>query len=95
MRDFFTRQRFGRPQFLAGTLLCLFFAQAVWLVSAELWGTSGPDESETIRIREGWKQLHGHGVSANPFWKECRLKTPGSLPVKAAIRKRSIAIILP
>ncbi len=77
MRDFFTRQRFGRPQFLAGTLLCLFFAQAVWLVSAELWGTSGPDESETIRIREGWKQLHGHGVSANPFLEGMPSENPG------------------
>ncbi|HEY4902996.1 MAG TPA: hypothetical protein VIH89_05935 [Candidatus Sulfotelmatobacter sp.] len=67
MRDFFTRQRFGRPQFLAGTLLCVFFAQALWLVNAQLRGTSGPDESEAIRIREGWKQLHGRGIAANPF----------------------------
>jgi hypothetical protein len=67
MRDFFTRQHFGRPQFLAGALLCLFFAQAVWLANAELRGTSGPEESEAIRIREGWKQLHGRGLAANPF----------------------------
>jgi hypothetical protein len=67
MREFFTRQRFGRPQFLAGTLLCAFFAQAVWLVNTELRATSGLDEGEAIRIREGWKQLHGQGIAANPF----------------------------
>jgi hypothetical protein len=67
MRDFFTRQRFGRPQFFAGALLCMFFAQALWLVNAELHETAGPGEDEAIRIREGWKQLHGHGIAANPF----------------------------
>src|SRR6202050_230542 len=67
MRGFFTRERFGRPQFVAGALLCFFFAQALWLDSAQLRGTSGPNEDEAIRIREGWKQLHGHGIAANPF----------------------------
>lgn len=67
MRDFFTRERFGRPQFLAGSLLCVFFAQTLWLAHAELRESSGPGEDESIRIREGWKQLHGHGIAANPF----------------------------
>lgn len=67
MREFFTRQRFGRPQFLAGALLFVFFAQALWLVKAELSATPGPDEDEAIRIREGWKQLHGQGIAAYPF----------------------------
>ena len=67
MRDFFTRERFGRPQFFAGALLCFFFAQALWLANAELRGTSGPGEDEAIRIREGWKQLHRRGIAANPF----------------------------
>jgi hypothetical protein len=70
MRDFFTRQRFGRPQFLAGTLLCFFFGQALWLVHADLRGAPGPDEGEAIRIQEGWKQLHGRGIAANPFLPE-------------------------
>ena len=36
MRPYFTRERFGRPQFLAGLLLLAFLAQALWLVRAEL-----------------------------------------------------------
>src|ERR1700678_1971344 len=36
MPQFFTRQRFGRPQFLAGALLLVFLAQALWLVNREL-----------------------------------------------------------
>ena len=36
MTRFFTPERFGRPQFLAGTLLLAFFAQALWLVHSEL-----------------------------------------------------------
>jgi hypothetical protein len=70
MRGFFTSQRFGRPQFFAGALLFVFFSQSIWLVTAELHETPGPQESEAIRIREGWKQLHGHGIAANPFLKE-------------------------
>ena len=69
MRRFFTLQPLGRPKFLAGALLCLFFMQTIWLVHAELRQTSGPDEGEAVRIREGWKQLHGHGIAANPFVK--------------------------
>ena len=36
MTRFFTRERFGRPQFLAGPLLLAFLAQASWLVHSEL-----------------------------------------------------------
>jgi hypothetical protein len=35
MGGFFTRERFGRPQFLAGLLLLVFLGQCVWLVNRE------------------------------------------------------------
>jgi hypothetical protein len=67
MRPYFTRDRFGRPQYLAGLLLLAFFLQALWLVRAELLPDIGPDASEALRIGEGWKQWHGRGIAAAPF----------------------------
>ena len=67
MTGYFTRERFGRPQFLAGMLLACFLAQTVWLVRMELRGGSEPEGPEALRIREGWKQWTGHGVAGAPF----------------------------
>ncbi|HEY6373209.1 MAG TPA: hypothetical protein VIX37_21720 [Candidatus Sulfotelmatobacter sp.] len=67
MRPYFTRERFGRPQFLAGLLLLCFLAQALWLVRAELRTAHDPDGQEAVRIGEGWKQWHGHGIAAAPM----------------------------
>jgi hypothetical protein len=67
MSEYFTRERFGGSQFLAGLLLLAFFAQAAWLVHSELRGSSELDEPEAVRIGEGWKQWHGHGIAAAPF----------------------------
>jgi hypothetical protein len=67
MRPYFTRERFGRPQFLAGLLLLCFLGQAVWLVHAELRFSREIDGSESVRIEEGWKQLHGHGIAGAPL----------------------------
>jgi hypothetical protein len=67
MRPYFTRERFGRPQFLAGLLLLAFLAQAIWLVHAELSASPLPDGAEALRIGEGWKQWHGRGIAAAPF----------------------------
>src|SRR5712692_6592918 len=71
MTRFFTRERFGRPQFLAGTLLLAFLAQAVWLVYSELHtaesGGSGPSASEQVRIAAGWRQFHGGGIAGAPY----------------------------
>jgi hypothetical protein len=67
MRPYFTRERFGRPQFLAGLLLLAFLAQALWLVHSELRASQQLDGSESLRIEEGWKQLHGRGVAAAPY----------------------------
>ena len=66
MSRYFTRERFGRPQFLAGLLLLAFAAQAMWLVHQELRAGSGPELAEAARIREGWKQWQGHGIAAAP-----------------------------
>jgi hypothetical protein len=67
MSGYFTRQRFGRPQFLAGLLLGLFLAQSIWLVRVELRTAKEPDGLEATRIREGWKQWHGRGIAGAPF----------------------------
>jgi len=67
MRPYFTRERFGRPQFLAGLLLLCFLGQAVWLVHAEMHTAVEPDGPEAVRIGEGWKQLHGRGIAGAPF----------------------------
>jgi hypothetical protein len=67
MRPYFTRERFGRPQFLAGFLLLAFLAQALWLVNSELRTSQQLDGSEAIRIGEGWKQLHGRGIATAPL----------------------------
>jgi hypothetical protein len=72
MTRFFTRERFGRPQFLAGLLLLVFLSQAVWLVHSELHapefhGPRGPAASEQLRIFAGWRQFHGGGIAGAPF----------------------------
>jgi hypothetical protein len=67
MRPYFTRERFGRPQFLAGLLLLCFLAQALWLVHSELRPANNPESQEAVRISEGWKQWHGQGLAAAPF----------------------------
>jgi hypothetical protein len=66
MSRYFTRERFGRPQFLAGLLLLAFAVQAMWLVHQELRTGTGPDVAESARIREGWKQWQGQGIAAAP-----------------------------
>jgi hypothetical protein len=67
MRPYFTRERFGRSQGFAGLLLLAFFAQAIWLVHAELRAAGLPDAEEAVRIGEGWKQWHGRGIAAAPL----------------------------
>jgi hypothetical protein len=67
MTRFFTRERFGRPQFLAGLLLLAFLAQASWLVHLELGSSKAPGLSEDVRIDAGWLQLHGARIAGAPF----------------------------
>jgi hypothetical protein len=81
MTRFFTRERFGRPQFLAGALLLAFLAQGLWLVYSELHtpGTPSPSASEQVRLAAGWRQLHGGGIAGAPF-----PDPPGSLPIEVS-----------
>ena len=84
MTRFFTRERFGGPQFFAGALLLAFGAQAVWLVHSELHaaefrGKAGPGASEQVRIAAGWRQFHGGGITGTPF-----PDPPGSLPLEVS-----------
>ena len=69
MRPYFTRERFGRPQFLAGLLLLAFLAQASWLVRRELVVASrGPLYGlEEARLAGGWRQWHGEGIAGAPY----------------------------
>jgi hypothetical protein len=83
----FIRERFGRPQFLAGFLLLAFFAQAAWLLRTELRAGNDPEAPEVGRIREGWKQWHGHGIAGAPFADDAAdEQDPASDPFRAADR---------
>lgn len=80
MSRFFTRERFGRPQFLAAVLLFAFLCQATWLVYSELhWSQPTARDvanlSEQARIAAGWRQFHQGTIAGAPF-----PDSPGSLP---------------
>ncbi|MGB8733597.1 MAG: hypothetical protein WCC99_20265 [Candidatus Sulfotelmatobacter sp.] len=81
MIRFFTRERFGRPQFLAGVLLLLFLVQAVWLANSELRAPESDlatvSATEQVRIAAGWRQIHGGGIAGAPF-----PDASGSLPLE-------------
>jgi hypothetical protein len=82
MTRFFTGERFGRPQFLAGALLLVFLAQGIWLVYSELHApgsAAAPGASEQVRIASGWRQLHGGGIAGAPF-----PDPPSSLPLEVS-----------
>lgn len=66
MGTFFTHERFGKPQFLAGGLLLIFLAQCVWLV---MRGTapSEVDSSERFRAQEGFRQWQGQAIAGAPL----------------------------
>ncbi len=64
MGGFFTRERFGRPQVLAGLLLLLFVAQCLWLMNRGL--RLRPDSGEVFRIHEGLGQWHGEWIAGTP-----------------------------
>jgi hypothetical protein len=64
---YFTRERFGRPQFLAGLLLLAFLAEAAWLVRSDLRPRVGPQIPEQDRIEGGWRQWHGEGIAGAPY----------------------------
>ena len=74
MSRFFTRERFGRPQLLAGFLLLIFLAQCVWLGAH-----SSHDIDDAFRVAEGLRQWHGMGVAGTPFgWPNADAKPHGN-----------------
>jgi hypothetical protein len=79
MTRFFTRERFGRPQFLAGSLLLAFLAQGLWLVHSELRASATPSASEQVRTAAGWRQLHGQGIAGAPY-----PDPPSTLPIEVS-----------
>src|SRR5882724_8484359 len=64
MGRFFTRERFGRPQVLAGTLLLIFLAQCAWLVNRSRF--VAPEAHEISRICEGLGEWRGHWIASTP-----------------------------
>src|SRR5438034_10064577 len=64
MGRFFTRERFGRPQVLAGTLLLIFLAQCAWLVNRSR--SVMPEAHEIFRIHEGLGQWRGQWITSTP-----------------------------
>lgn len=77
MGKFFTRERFGQPQFLAGLLLLIFLGQCLWLL---VKGTQPLDVSsaEIFRVQEGLRQWQGGGVAGTPSQE--RLEAASSPP---------------
>jgi len=62
---FFTRERFGRPQVLAGLLLLVFLSECAWLV---VRGTDPVevDPNQLFRVQEGLLQWHGQALAGTP-----------------------------
>src|SRR5271170_3401600 len=65
MARFRTRERFGRPQVLAGFLLLAFLAQCAWLLAR---GTQplDVDSDEIFRVQEGLLQWRGQSIAGTP-----------------------------
>ena len=76
MPRFFTRERFGRPQFLAGALLLAFLAQGMWLIHSEITASEFPGSLEGAHIIAGSRQLHGIDIAGAPY------PDPSTLPAE-------------
>ena len=64
MSTFFSRERVGRPQLLAGLLLVVFVAECTWLVAHAAPNLIGCDDS--ARLPQGLDQWHGYGIAGTP-----------------------------
>lgn len=65
MGGFFTRERFGRPQVLAGLLLLVFLAQCAWLVQRR--SRAGmPSPQDAFRTYEGSQQWEAGAIAGTP-----------------------------
>jgi hypothetical protein len=65
MRGFFTAERFGRPQILAGLMLLAFLMQCLWLVELG-WRTGNVEPAELFRLERG-VALWEHGRPPAPL----------------------------
>lgn len=64
MGIFFTSERFGTPQILAGTLLLVFLAECGWLIAHEDRGAVSAEEYS--RVHEGLAQWQGKFIAGTP-----------------------------
>jgi len=83
MGQYFTRERYGRPQFLAGFLLLAFLGQALWLLRMDSSAPSaGPRYygAEEMRMVVGWRQWHGEGIAGAPYPNFGNDSVPGGVP---------------
>jgi hypothetical protein len=81
MPKFFTRERFGQPQVLAGLLLLLFLSQCFWLL---LRGTQplDVDSTELFRVQEGVRQWRGGPVAGTPAAERLEAASPPPVEVE-------------
>src|SRR5271166_4313269 len=75
MSKFLTRERFGRPQVLAGFLLLGFLAQCGWLLVRGTQPTD-MDSSHLFRVVEGLQQWSGQSVAGTPSVERLETGTP-------------------
>jgi hypothetical protein len=75
MSKFLTRERFGRPQVLAGIFLLGFLAQCGWLLAR---GTQPMEmgDSQLFRVIEGLQQWSGQSVAGTPSVERIQAGTP-------------------
>jgi hypothetical protein len=75
MGKFLTRERFGRPQVLAGFLLLAFLAQCGWLLAR---GTQPLEieSSQLFRVVEGLQEWSGASVAGTPSVERMEAGTP-------------------
>jgi hypothetical protein len=62
---FFSRERVGRPQWIAGGLLLLLLAQSLWLIRQGTLPLEA-DSQELARVQQGVAQWEGRGIAGTP-----------------------------
>src|ERR1017187_6056620 len=65
MSAFFSRERFGRPQILAASLLLVFLAQCIWLIGRSA-SSIEVNSVDSFRVQEGLRQWRGESVAGVP-----------------------------
>ncbi|MGO9125909.1 MAG: hypothetical protein ACLP6G_13605 [Terriglobales bacterium] len=65
MGEFFTRERFGRPQILAGFLLVMFMGQCFWLLLGRAQ-REAVDSAQLFRVQEGLLQWRRQSIAGTP-----------------------------